>query len=331
MTCHLPAQRGRGPARRRMDGDDVDTAIRVLRAALEDDAIRERLQPAIGQFNRRQKQRQRQQQRQKQPTTNEDASASSVSAVAPVATVEGGVVQLGRIHFSRLLYPNPVCFLSTWRPGGGANLMTISWLTPIDNEGRLFCSMNERRHSAELLAAHPYFVLSVACAGLEPLLLRVGGCSGARVADKPAALGVPLCRPGWTPLSGDQIVHDSCSGSDVTDADESSAGGGWPAEAELNFAAEPPSDEAIAHALADAVAVAPCVAHVCARVCHVRPAHGHLLLTAETIAAYVRPEYWSGKTFERQVEGLPPLLSFLGSQRFGHLGSSTPAVPVPER
>ena len=78
--------------------------------------------------------------------------------------------------------------------------MTISWLSPIDNDGRFFLSMNARRHTARLLAAHPFLVLSVACAGLEPLLLRVGGCTGARIPDKPTTLGVPLCRPGWAPL-----------------------------------------------------------------------------------------------------------------------------------
>jgi hypothetical protein len=97
------------------------------------------------------------------------------------------------------------------------------------------------------------------------------------------------------------------------------AADGWPAD---GSAAEMGCDASAAEhelALAGAVAVAPCVAHVCARVLHVRSAHGHLLLTAETLRAHVRPEYWSGKTLEAQRPGLPPLLSFYGSQRFGHL------------
>ena len=84
-------------------------------------------------------------------------------------------------------------------------------------------------------------------------------------------------------------------------------------------------------ALADAFAVAPAVAHVCARVTHVRGAHGHYLLTCETLAAFVRSDYWSGKTLERQDAALPPILSFVGSQRFCHvLRPEPPAAAAPE-
>ena len=78
---------------------------------------------------------------------------------------------------SRLLYTNPVCLLSTL-PGlvrtsstGGSspaptkaaasdesmfrpNVMTISWLTALDNRGTFVMSMNQNRHSARLLLAN---------------------------------------------------------------------------------------------------------------------------------------------------------------------------------
>ena len=34
---------------------------------------------------------------------------------------------------TRLLYPNPVCLLSTYAPPRPPNIMTITWLTPINN------------------------------------------------------------------------------------------------------------------------------------------------------------------------------------------------------
>ena len=59
-----------------------------------------------------------------------------------------------------------------------------------------------------------------------------------------------------------------------------------------------------------------------------RAAHGHYLLTLETVAAFVREEYWSGKTLEPQKAGVPPILSFFGSQRFGHVKSAQEAADV---
>ena len=42
-----------------------------------------------------------------------------------------------------------------------------------------------------------------------------------------------------------------------------------------------------------------------------------LAVADEMPAAYVRESHWSGKTLEPQQDGAPPILSFLGSQRFG--------------
>ena len=54
---------------------------------------------------------------------------------------------------------NPVCLLASRRPRGGAvNLMTISWLTAVDNDGGFACSVNQNRHTATFLAANPTFM-----------------------------------------------------------------------------------------------------------------------------------------------------------------------------
>ena len=86
---------------------------------------------------------------------------------------------------SRLLYANPVCLLCTVPPPPSAsassssssspssslpanNVMTISWLTSVDNRGTFVMSMNTRRKSAALLlgeGVRRHYVVScrVAC------------------------------------------------------------------------------------------------------------------------------------------------------------------------
>ena len=52
-------------------------------------------------------------------------------------------------QFCRLLYTNPVCFLSTIATTEQQrNVMVLSWLTATNNEGRFMFSLNRRRHTA---------------------------------------------------------------------------------------------------------------------------------------------------------------------------------------
>ena len=364
--------------------EEIAAAVHALRVAAEDEELSSTLQGAVTFFNRRQKQRHK----QRQQASAADSASAAPPPAPPTVTVQDGLrsfssVELSPPHLSRPLYPNPVCFLATWSAPGTRprrrNLMTISWIAPIDNEGRFFASMNQRRHSAKLLMAHPYLVLSAACAGLETMLTRVGGCTGARV-EKASTLGVPLCRPGWMALSDTSEGEDG-DGDDDGSPDAASAGGDaddskqasdgsdeesvlrrmagmarargaraseaaegrtphtdecsappWPSEGELTLGSAMDDDEyTTLAALAGAFAVSPGVAHICAKVTHVRGAHGHYLLTCETLKAFVRGDYWSGKTLERQDASLPPILSFVGSQRFGRVvgaGEDTSAPPA---
>lgn len=102
---------------------------------------------------------------------------------------------------SRLLYTNPVCLLSTGAHDstGPANIMVISWLTPLTNQGLLLLSVNERRHTATKLRACPAFVLNVPVSGSEDRVLAIGKCNG-RDVNKITQLGIDLCSPGWTTL-----------------------------------------------------------------------------------------------------------------------------------
>jgi len=96
-------------------------------------------------------------------------------------------------QWSRLLYPNPVCFLTTTAvndiPNDNAsatvpppvltqNVMVLSWLTPTNNHGAFMCSINQRRCSASRIVETQQFCLSVPTRDLQQLVLQVGSVSG---------------------------------------------------------------------------------------------------------------------------------------------------------
>jgi flavin reductase (DIM6/NTAB) family NADH-FMN oxidoreductase RutF len=83
-------------------------------------------------------------------------------------------IKLEKEQFSRLLYPNPVCLLTSYsKEFDKHNIMTISWLTAIDNDGRFLCSMNQKRSSAELVLKSKQFILNVPIKGMESLVDRM--------------------------------------------------------------------------------------------------------------------------------------------------------------
>ena len=64
------------------------------------------------------------------------------------------------------------------------------------------------------------------------------------------------------------------------------------------------------------LAVRECVAHLCCKVEETQEKHGHFVLTCQINKGWVRSGYWQdGKCFIA-ANGLPPLLTFLGSQKF---------------
>lgn len=63
-------------------------------------------------------------------TMRDDGGAAGVVEPAAYVAVEKGML-------SRVLYPNPVCLLSVWDAAERrGNVMTITWLTPINNQVR---------------------------------------------------------------------------------------------------------------------------------------------------------------------------------------------------
>lgn len=137
---------------------------------------------------------------------------------------ESEAVPVPKHMLSRLLYTNPVCLLTTRDPASGRhNVMTTTWITAIDNRGHFIASVNERRHSASLLASNPHFCLSVPVRGQEELCIAIGSFSGADM-DKFTALQsrgmhLSLCAPGWGDLDDapdvvgaveDTVAHMQC-------------------------------------------------------------------------------------------------------------------------
>lgn len=190
---------------------------------------------------------------------------------------------------SRLLYANPVCVLTTWGDGGARNAMVLTWMTAINNRGLFVASVKQSRHSATLIAATGRFALSVPVRGAEPLLLRVGSCSG-RDTDKVAELGLRPCPPGWRRADGD-----------APDAGGADGGGAW--------------------------CVEDCVAHMTCTVLSTSEVDGHSVMTCRIDTGAVLSAYWGGKTFA-PVDAAEPYLTFFGSQEFG-CATPVRATPAP--
>mmetsp|Transcript_5586 Transcript_5586/g.8513 ORF Transcript_5586/g.8513 Transcript_5586/m.8513 type:complete len:257 (-) Transcript_5586:29-799(-) len=194
---------------------------------------------------------------------------------------------------SRLLYPNPVCFLSTMGSTGRCNVMTISWLTAANNHGGMVFVIHKSRFSAKNLLDKGDFILSVAHAGQKDLLLEVGKVSGKSV-DKCASITDLNLQTG----SKDDAPANVFSALDDSDEEESSN------EVDVAPSELCPVDGTVAHMR-------------CTVKSHSEAADpGHWMVVAQIDEAYVHPQYWDGKCFSPVSNELPPLLSFVGSQRF---------------
>jgi flavin reductase (DIM6/NTAB) family NADH-FMN oxidoreductase RutF len=89
---------------------------------------------------------------------------------------------------SRILYCNPVCFLSTMLtpppPSPPTfNVMAVSWMAPANSHGGFVFCIKKSRASFTAIAPGAVFGLSVATSAQAPLLLLVGGTS-ARAGSK---------------------------------------------------------------------------------------------------------------------------------------------------
>ncbi|ORY48202.1 hypothetical protein BCR33DRAFT_60780 [Rhizoclosmatium globosum] len=224
---------------------------------------------------------------------------------------------------SRLLYANPVCLLTSSN-SSHRNVMTISWLTAIDNNGHFTCSMNANRYSATMLESQSSegqqglvgsrFVLNVPSAEMQETVLAVGGCSG-RVADKFQALDLEanICLPGGSPAPATFPWTLSAQEETLTPV----------AMHPQRKKQKQKQDDAEVYVEQRLIALDSCVAHLVCRVEECLERYGHLLLICVIESGWVKEGYWNGKQFGPNEAGgndvvteLPAYLSFLGTQQF---------------
>lgn len=205
-----------------------------------------------------------------------------------------------RSSFSRVLFSNPVCLLTTWDEAAGrTNVMTVTWLTAASNHGQVLLSLNDGRHSLSLIDATRRFVLNVATEGMEELLRQVGSCSGASV-DKTAQLGLRTCPAGL----GARVPASA-------DVRELSKGQRKIAEAEA--ASDQAHDRALDHEGVAAHLVCSVLALLAADTTGIG---GHTTVVAQIELGYARAGYLAGATFAAVDGRVAATLSFLGSQQF---------------
>jgi flavin reductase (DIM6/NTAB) family NADH-FMN oxidoreductase RutF len=96
-----------------------------------------------------------------------------------------------------LLEPGPVVMVTTARKGR-ANVMTLSWLTPMEFEPPLLgCVLSGNNYSFEALRATRECVVGIPTVELAEKVVKVGNCSGRKV-DK-------FARFGLTPLAAKRV------------------------------------------------------------------------------------------------------------------------------
>ncbi|TYZ58366.1 hypothetical protein PybrP1_004960 [[Pythium] brassicae (nom. inval.)] len=247
-------------------------------------------------------------------TTEDDGSEASAAVPPPVwVAVEKGML-------SRVLYPNPVCLLSVWDVSQcRANVMTITWLTPVNNQGGFICSVNCNRYTASFVSSPgALFVLNVPVRGMEELVLAIGGCSGANV-DKFTELGIVTCAPG----SNDASVLDTSRSRSAADVDADCGEVGVPTNSKKpKLSRQEVARQVVDDAAAKSVAIRGCAAHVICRVESAQTDEGHWTLRCSQLAAWCNCDYWDGKNFLSRSPTAAPFLTFLGSKVFGYVVSS---------
>ena len=211
----------------------------------------------------------------------------------------------------RILFPNPVCALTTRGAEGRFNVMTISWLTAVNNSGMFLLSMNQKRHSfGNITKGDRGFTLGVPVAGMEDTLLAIGGCSGANV-DKIKELELDLVRP-WAIAAASAETKTTGRPAKRPRADTAQVSKKERRRRELEWAGELRS-------------VGGCVAYLGARVVSATldgpgSVPGHAILLCKAVCGRARADYWDGRCFGGR-EGVPPILTFLGTKTFGYVGS----------
>jgi flavin reductase (DIM6/NTAB) family NADH-FMN oxidoreductase RutF len=231
-------------------------------------------------------------------------------------------------EFSRLLYPNPVCFLATRNPDDGKpNVMVISWLSATNNEGRLMMSLNNRRNTAQNLTENGQeFTLSVPVVGMEDLVIAVGSTSG-RFGSK-----FPESQQQQSNSTNKNIndVSNAEIPSNLSKRQKKKRQHELWAKGIPNLRPVPfgEHDDSMKETSTEIFCIQGTVAHLHCRIYSLTKDlvdQDHTLILAEVIDAFCHADYWdSAKKVFRPKSGAPPYLTFLGSQTFGHVVPTSP-------
>ncbi|GAX27722.1 hypothetical protein FisN_13Hh180 [Fistulifera solaris] len=238
--------------------------------------------------------------------TSDQAEEAALQSDAPQHTHASWTKLTHGKELSRLLYPNPVCFLCTGS-GDTRNVMVLSWLTATNNEGKLLFSIHKHRHSATLLLRREQFVLSVPVHGMETLLRQVGSVSGAYGSKFPDFVSknheldsVPNTRKQKRPRFPQGIPGLRAISLNEIDTTHETSG--------------------------ELFGVEGCVAFIACQIHQILPSspiidEDHWLVAAEMKAAWVHPDYWCSarNRFLPVSDQVPSYLTFLGSQTFGQV------------
>jgi flavin reductase (DIM6/NTAB) family NADH-FMN oxidoreductase RutF len=219
--------------------------------------------------------------------------------------------------FSRILYTNPVCFLSSvYREKESSdqhdstfsrrNVMVVSWLTATNNSGRFMMSIHKRRYTAAILTRFvngggdngsssgtsddctPHkaeFVLSVPVQGMEDLVLNVGKASGRWTTSK-----FPLDH------RGDEHSSSNTSSIDKPDKKRKAFERGIDGLVAVRLGCS----HELSEKENDLFAIQGTVAHLHCRIYRIVDGvdgnvidDDHRLILAEVLDAYVRTDYWN--------------------------------------
>lgn len=247
-----------------------------------------------------------------QSTSDPPDETTSQSAAAQHSYVSWRKLTKGK-ELSRLLYPNPVCFLCTGDGVDNSNVMVLSWLTATNNEGRFLFSIHKHRHSAGLLLRKHHsdeeFVLSVPVHGMEKLLCQVGSVSGVCGTKFPAHVK--------TNDEQDPILE-------MRKRKRPHFPRGIPSLRAISLSAIDPTYEATTSS--SLFGIEGCVAFIACQIHEILENspiidEQHWLVVAEMKAAWVHPDYWCAarNRFRPASDQVPSYLTFLGSQTFGQV------------
>jgi flavin reductase (DIM6/NTAB) family NADH-FMN oxidoreductase RutF len=229
-------------------------------------------------------------------------------------------------EFSGLLYPNPVCFLCTpsdEEQDYQENVMTISWLTAINNDGCFVMSLNRRRDTSRYMEVGTGrdFCLCVPTAGMESLVLAVGGTSGrfcSKIArdEESVSASSYYGGNGNAPMSKRQRKRLER---------QSAEREGIPGLVRVPVGDRDAYKEGL-FCIGDTVAHLHCRTYMIHNDDHVD--RNHHIIYAQVIDAFCRSSYWnSEKKLFCPKPGKNPYLTFLGSQTFGYIVASTENSP----